>query len=630
MSNPLVQRANEAKQKVIDGIAAGMTVEAACKAANRTVKTYEGWRANDKDFAAKVDEVRMQRLAAKDRGTNPDLANLSFAEWRKEFLGYDTYPHQQQWIDVLEGRDPIPIDGCDWDKRNPRRLIINVPPFHAKSQTLTIDYVTYRICMNPNIRIIIVSKRKEQAQKFLYAVRQRLTSSQFSKLQAAYAPEGGFRPEKGDGTFSNSVMYVRGRTADHKDPTLEVIGLGGQIYGSRADLIILDDCVVLGNANEFEKQVTWIESEVKNRVKNGTVLLIGTRLAAQDLYSELRDDKRYNNGRSPWSYLRQPMVLSYGDDPKDWVTLWPRSTTPMDEDDEPLEDGLYRAWDGPKAYEEHSSTPPAVWSLVYQQEQVSSDMTFKAPAVQGSINRRRKPGPLTAGAWGHPRHGKQGMWTVASMDPGMGTTFAIVGSVDRPTQKRYIENAWKLTNPSPADIRELIKRVTLEYGVNEWVIEEQGFQGFLVHDPELNTWLQTRGVKITPHYTGRNKIDPDFGVASCAPLFGTTHRINEGAGREVHDEDSNLIELPDPNYSAGVRALIEELITWVPGKRGKQLRQDGPMALWFFELRARVVLGHGDHEVQTKHVNLPFLMRGEAAQRTKAPFGFGVRRRIAG
>lgn len=630
MSSQLVQRANEAKQKVIEGIAAGLTVEAACKTAGRSMKTYESWRTNDKSFAAKVDEVRLQRLAAKDRGGDPDVANLSFAQWRKEYLGYDTYPHMQQWIDVLEGRDPIPIDGCDWDRRNTRRLIINVPPFHAKSQTLTIDYVTYKICMNPNIRIIIVSKRKEQAQKFLYSVRQRLTSSQFSKLQAAFAPEGGFRPEKGDGTFSNSVMYVRGRTADHKDPTLEVIGLGGQIYGSRADLIVLDDCVVLSNANEFEKQVTWIESEVKNRVKNGTVVVIGTRLAPQDLYSELRDDKRYSNGATPWSYLRQPMVLSYGDEPKEWKTLWPRSTTQMDEDDEPLEDGSYRAWDGERAYEEYSSTPPAVWSLVYQQEQVSSEMTFKAAAVQGAIDGRRKPGPLTAGAFGHPRHGKQGMWSIASMDPGMGVTFCITGSVDRTTQKRWIENAWKLDNPTPDGIRNLIKQVTLDYGVNEWVIEEQGFQGFLVHDSEINLWLQTRGVKMSPHYTGRNKIDPDFGVASMATLFGTTRRINDGAGREVHDADSNLIELPNPDYSSGIRALKEELITWVPGKRGKQLRQDGPMALWFFETRARVILGTEDRGVRTSHINLPFMTRGDAAKRTRTPFGIGPRRQMAG
>lgn len=619
--------AKEAKAKALELVAAGHKVETVMASVGRTPRTWESWRAGDKEFAAAVDRIREQRGHAKSRGTDEDAATLDFASWRKRFLSYETYPHQQQWIDVLEGREPTPIPGCDWDMRNPRRLIVNVPPFHSKSQTITVDYATYRICLNPNIRIIIVSKRKEAAQKFLYQIRTRLTSSRFAELQATYAPEGGFRPEKGEGTFSSSVMYVAGRTADHKDPTVEALGIGGQIYGSRADLIILDDCVVLSNANEFEKQVTWLESEVESRVKNGMLLVVGTRLATQDLYSELRVDERYMSGRSPWSYLRQPMVTQFADDPEDWVTLWPKSSTPMDEDDEPGKDGLYTAWDGPSAAKIRGSKPAAVWSLVYQQQQVSADATFKPVCVQGSVDRRRKPGPLTAGAWGHPARGKQGMWTIGSMDPGMGTTFAIVGSVDRATSKRWIENAFQLTNPSPDAIKDLIKTNTITYDINEWVVEEQGFQGFLIHDPDLNAWLASRGVKMTPHYTGKNKLDPDFGVASLAPLFGTTRRINEGAGREVHNDDSNLIELPDPDLSGGMRALIEELISWVPGKRGKQLRQDGPMALWFFETRARVILGTDTRETQQQYARLPFMNRGTRNKQVKAPFAFPARRR---
>lgn len=208
----------------------------------------------------------------------------------------------------------------------------------------------------------------------------------------------------------------------------------------------------------------------------------------------------------------------------------------------------------------------------------------------------------------------------------MGQTFAVCGAVDRVDKKRWIENAWALTNPTPEAIKNLIKDVTIEYGVNEWVVEEQGFQGFLVHDAELTAWLANRGVKITGHYTGKNKLDPDFGVASMSALFGTTRRINEGAGREVHNEGSNLIVLPDPDMSGGIRGLIDQLIAWVPGKRGSKLKQDGPMALWFWETRARVILGVDRPETQTTHINLPFLTRGEQKRRSNAPFAFTRRR----
>jgi hypothetical protein len=78
------------------------------------------------------------------------------------------------------------------------------------------------------------------------------------------------------------------------------------------------------------------------------------------------------------------------------------------------------------------------------------------------------------------------------------------------------------------------------------VIEQNAFQLFLIHDEELQDLLPHRGVKITGHYTSRNKQDPDFGVASIAPLFGSLKRMHEGAGRADH-EGNNLIELPDPD-----------------------------------------------------------------------------------
>jgi hypothetical protein len=74
-------------------------------------------------------------------------------------------------------------------------------------------------------------------------------------------------------------------------------------------------------------------------------------------------------------------------------------------------------------------------------------------------------------------------------------------------------------------------------------------------------------VKLTPHYTGRNKQDPDFGVASLAPLFGSLSRMHDGSGRADHQGD-NLIELPRIDGSYGLKTLVEELITWQPGKLG--------------------------------------------------------------
>jgi hypothetical protein len=589
----------KAKELFLQLVQKGLTIDAICSAVGRTRTTYERWRASDKEFAQAVDRIRSARESAVENGVSQEGVDkdIDFATWRKRYLGYDTYPHQAQWIDVLEGRDPKPLNGLDFDDNfhpgNRSRIIINTPPGHTKSQTITIDYVTYRICMDPNVRIIIVSKRREQAQKFLYAIKQRLTSKRFALLQETYAPKGGWAPQKGEGSFAANIIYVSGRTADHKDPTVEVLGLGSQIYGSRADLIILDDVVTLSNVNQYEDQITWLTSEVESRTKGGKILVVGTRLKSIDFYGELMNGDRYTKGVSPWTYLRQPMVLRFADDINDWITLWPKSSTAYDTSDEtPDADGQYVMFDGEKADEIRSRSSALVWSMVYQQSPMNDDAVFKPTAVYGSMNRMRKPGPLTAGRLGHPMTGGDGMYTIASMDPAMtGDTFTLVGKVDRVTKLRWIEQAWVKTQPTPQYIRDLIKSVTVEYNVNEWVIEKNAFQVFLTKDEEILAFLHNRGVKLTPHFTGSNKADPDFGVASLETLFGTTHRLDEGAGREVHDHN-NLIQLPDAEYSPGIKALVEQLFTWEPGIPGSKLKMDGPMALWFFELRARLIVGN--------------------------------------
>jgi len=609
----------EAKEAVIRAVGAGATVQAALDAVDRAYKTYEGWRANDPEFRRRVDEAREGAKLARERGSDPRLKQMDFEEFRREFLGQETYPHQRSWIDLLEDRDPVVRPGEIFVPAGKgSRLIINTPPFHAKSTTITMDYATYRICMNPNVRIIIISKKAEQAKKFLYGIKLRLTSSRYSKLQAAFAPKDGFKGTRGD-SWTADKIYVAGRDSGEKDPTVEALGIGGQIYGARADLIIVDDAVDLRNAGEWQKQMDWLHQEVATRLYDGKLLVVGTRVAPQDLYSELLNGDNYNSGKTPWTYYAQPAVLKYSEDPEDWVTLWPRSTQPLDEEQDPLEDGLYRAWDGQRLSEVRDNLPPKTWSLVYMQQQVADDSTFDARCVWGSVTRRRKPGPLVAGALDHPARGMEGLYVIASMDPAMsGETFTLVEAVDRQTSKRYVMNAWVKASPGTPYFKELIKEVTETYRVNEWVIEQNAFQLYLIHDPEITQYLASRGVKLTPHYTSRNKQDPDFGVASVAPLFGTLRGVEADAGRKVHAKD-NLIFLPDPDYSEGIRVLIEELITWEPGKLGKQLRQDGPMALWFAELRARAHLGYGRASTEVSFLPNPYLSRADQRKRVVVP-----------
>jgi hypothetical protein len=616
--------AAQAKAAIIEGLARGLTVEAACKAASRTIKSHENYRASDKDYARQVDQIRAARKAAKDRGNDETAAALGFEAWRLRYLGQKTYPHQRVWIDVLEGREPADLhESMTYEQGDPSRVLINVPPNHAKSMTLTIEYVTYKVCTNPNIKVIIVSKTQTLAKDFLYAIKQRLTSHRYAELQASYGGTEGFKGKESAWTADRIYLSDELRDSGEKDPTVQAIGMGGQIYGARADLIIVDDAVLLSNAGEYEKQMRWLNQEVSSRLPGGggRLLVIGTRVAPVDLYRELRNPERYISGKSPWTYLACPAVLEYAEDPKDWVTLWPRAAMPWEgEIDEPDEEGDYPRWDGAHLLKIQNQYPAQTWALVYMQQEVSEDSVFHPKCVMGSVQGNRRAGPLKAGAWGHPRNGMEGLYIIAAMDPAMtGDTFALVGGVDRASSRRYIMNAWCQSSPTPAWIRDLIKSVTDEYGVNEWVIEQNAFQLFLTHDEEVQAYLRNRGVKLTGHYTGRNKQDPDFGVASLASLFGSLSRMHDGSGRADHQGD-NLIELPRIDGSYGMKNLVEELITWQPGKLGKQLRMDGPMALWFWELRAREVLGVARRRT-SQFLDNPYLSQGDKKSRVVIPMG---------
>jgi len=565
----------EAKRRLLDLLEDGFSVADACHAVRKSEKTYYYYLDSDPEFknaGAWLGAVQKRKgvVSAEDK-------NISFAEFRKQYLNTETFAHQQNVIDLIENRDPSWVhESMTFESGLPQYVLVNMPPEHAKSMTVSIDYVTYRICVDPNVRIKLVSKTREMAKEFLYAVKQRLTSPSYSELQRRYAPADGFKATADKWTADS--IYLE-RDSGEKDPTLQALGIGGQIYGARADLIILDDTVTLANAGEYEKQIRWIQQEVLTRVgPTGKILVVGTRVDPVDLYREIRNVDRYPDGSSPWTYLAMPAVLEFQDDPKDWVTLWPKSHIPwLGDPAEPDENGLFPRWDGFHLRNRRGLLDPKTWAMVYQQQDVESEAVFAPEAVRGSVNGMRAYGNLVAGAPGHPKE-VLGHYVVCGLDPAMsGDTFGVVISADRQTKKRYLLDASRMPAPTPARIRELIFSWTEKYRPNAWVIEKNAFQLFLTQDEQINEFLASRGIRLISHYTGANKMDLEYGVASLGPLFGQL----DSAGKFV--KGSNLLELPRTDNES-VKALIEQLITWAPGTKNKQ---DGPMALWFAETQIR-------------------------------------------
>ena len=599
--------ADIAKRIILGCVAENMTVEQACASAGKSLKTYEYYRRSDRVFADKMDRTR---LGLRDKNfALGDISEITFAQFRDRFLKNKTFPHQQNLVDMIEVGKPSwlhPSMKYEPGLAN-NRILLNIPPNHAKSMTITIDYVTWQVCKNPNFRVLIVSQTQRLAADFLYAIKQRLTHPSYEELQSAYAAGVGFRSKSASWQATRVTFGDELRESSEKDPNIEAVGIGGQIYGKRADMIIVDDAVTLSNANDFERQIKWLTQDVRSRLNpSGKLIIIGTRVAAVDLYKELRNNDRYPGGLVPWSYLAMPALLESSEKPEEWVTVWPQSDQAFDGQKEEEKDpvtGFYPRWNGRNLYNERQSMDASTWALIYQQQDISDDAAFDPVCVRGSIDGMRKSGRLTAGHPGHPRD-LNGFTYICGLDPAMvGDTAAICYAIDRATSKRYIVDAIKITRPSPAAIRNLIFDWTSLYGPSEWIVEKNAFQSFLTQDEGIKMHLASKGVQFKEHHTGSNKWDAGFGVASMASLFGT----KQFDGKHHRD---NLIHLPS-DQTENIKALIEQLITWSPTTKGKT---DMVMALWFCEIRAREMLNYGKY--QTHHLKNPFLSKYEQSKRT--------------
>jgi hypothetical protein len=595
----------EDQRKFISFLKQGIDMDSALAAVGKKKTALRSWLL-DGEFAAQVEEASNFGSDAIAASLGENKHNIDFATFSREFLNTEVFPHQQNWIDVLEGRTPTwQHPSMTFEQGNRRRLLINVPPEHAKSTTMTVNYAMYKIALNPNIRIVLISQTQTRAKEFLYSLKQRMTEEPWLKMQQVYGPPGGYKETADQWTADR--IYLE-RESGEKDPTVQALGIGQQIYGTRADLIIMDDIVSTTNAHEWEKQLNWLQKMVVTRVgSTGTLLIAGTRVSSIDLYKEIRNPEHWTGGKSPFTYLAMPAVLEFDDKPEKWKTLWARSDRPLDGADEfddpelltPDENGHFVKWDGRRLFERRSEVSPSTWALVYQQQDVEEDAIFPLPVVNGSINRMRKTGRLNFNAPGHPK--PEGSWfVIMGLDPAMsGKTAMVVYAVNRETNKRYVLDVHNMAESTPQKIDSLIKEWVEEYKPQELRIEINAYQKAFSLDDNLRMWLASRGTALREHFTSKNKWDVNFGVAAMSSLFGSM--------RDGKFNRDNLIELPD-NSNEHVKALVNQLITWKADTKGPT---DCVMALWFCEIRAKELIQQSNF--RTAHANNKWATRRNVA-----------------
>lgn len=214
-----------------------------------------------------------------------DLCRNDLEYLYKHVLGYD------RWNNELHGDyqgDPEtkrPPGLAHYLKNSGPRKLILIPRNHLKSTVVTIAWSIQQILNNFNIRICINNAKWDTAREFVATIQSHLdTGSPLSKIF------GEFRSPKL--TWNRESFTIAHRTLPKAQPTVMAASIDSILNGKHFDLIINDDLVEPNNVKTKEQlqKVIDFHKDCFNQIdKGGTIVDIGTRWAAQDLYGHILD-----------------------------------------------------------------------------------------------------------------------------------------------------------------------------------------------------------------------------------------------------------------------------------------------------------------------------------------------------
>jgi hypothetical protein len=519
--------------------------------------TYQWWlnlKKSDPDWAAKAEAIRNGEYTPTEV---PDFTQMPFAEFCRLYAGFELAPHQHDMADALE--DPMG-----------KVVLILGHPESGKSTLVSLWYVLFRLAKNPDMRCAVVTKNSSKAQDLLTRIKRYLTEDHLY----ADAPRNlikDFGGWKGEGQWSQDAIMVRQRKSGERDPTVQALGITKHIYGSRLDLLILDDALVMDNQTSEltrERIDNWFDGEARSRAQKGQTVVNGTRLLPQDLYGQW---KKAWKGMKLFRQVIIPAIQFEWTDQErvTWEGYWT-----LDGYDE------YESYNGEEVLVNHQMGMRDIrelimrkdsnrWKLIYQQEDVEEASSI---FTQSHID-----AALDLGA-----SRKLGQWfpherLILGVDPATtGRACALLMAVDPETRVRTVIDIFIGDGLGAVGIRQnLMYQFWEKYGAMGRVIDltviEENFVKTLRGDETLTMRADAAGTQLVwPHTLGKGKHgkwDEEYGIAAMADLFGSGLMAFANAG---------------PGDRAKLEGLIDDLLVFPWSKI-----QDAAIALWLCNGQAR-------------------------------------------
>ena len=195
--------------------------------------------------------------------------------------------------------DHVHMDMANWYQQSMAepgsRYAGFVPRSFFKSTIWTHGGNTFEINRDPNIRIALVSGKKERAESFMQTSQGTFDSNE---LFAWLYPENVVDPNsKG---WSNSMTIHPSRPILHPEPTIQLVTAGGSSAGIHAGLLKIDD--IVGDSEldsehmagaEMIRRTNWLMSNTETLLLDwmtSRTMVIGTRYAVDDPYEHIMTD----------------------------------------------------------------------------------------------------------------------------------------------------------------------------------------------------------------------------------------------------------------------------------------------------------------------------------------------------
>jgi len=184
---------------------------------------------------------------------------------------------------------PVQKEICDWLQFGPKRS--QTWGFRGVGKSyITSAYCLWLLWFNPEEVILVVSASKDRADAFVQFTRRLIGEVDF--LQH-------LTPDRNRGDRDSNVSFDVGACTPKHSPSVKAIGITGQIAGSRASTIVMDDVEVPANSgtpaqrenlSEAVKEVDAVLLPKDERVNvDPKVRVLGTPQSMETVYLQLEE-----------------------------------------------------------------------------------------------------------------------------------------------------------------------------------------------------------------------------------------------------------------------------------------------------------------------------------------------------